>query len=323
MRTLLTRRLLAAIPLLLAVTFLTKALLVISPGNYLDTLRATPGIPRDYILHLEQLYHLDSHNIFERYWYWLLPALRGNLGFSYSKSAEVATLIGERVLNTLLLTGSAMFFSWLLAIPLGALGAVYRNRWPDRLVGAFSFFGLSIPSVFFSLLMVLLAAKTGLFPVGGIHNQVMWDVMTPGERFADTLWHLVLPATVLGTIGLAQYMRQLRGEMIDVLSQDYIRTARAKGLSRWRVVTRHALRNALNPLVTLFGFSLAFLLAGALLTEYVFAWPGLGTLIYEALRDKDEPVVMAATVMLVLMLVAGNVVADLLLAVLDPRIRVE
>jgi peptide/nickel transport system permease protein len=151
----------------------------------------------------------------------------------------------------------------------------------------------------------------------------MWDVMTPWQKFVDTIWHLVLPMIVLGTISLAQYVRQMRSEMIETLSQDYIRTAVAKGLSRRRVLFRHALGNAINPLVTLFGFSLATLLAGALLTEYVFGWPGLGTLIFDALSNKDEPIVMASVVMLVSMLVAGNVIADLMLATIDPRIRLE
>jgi peptide/nickel transport system permease protein len=323
MKTFLIRRVLAAIPLIIVVTFITKALLVASPGNFLDTIRLMPAISREHIAEMERVYHLDSNNVFERYWYWLWPALRGDFGFSFTKSAPVWSLIGERVLNTLLLTGSALVFSWLFAIPLGMLAAVYRNRWVDKLIGFISFFGLSIPSLFFSLLMILFAAKTGLFPVGGIHNQVMWDVMTPWERFVDTLWHLVLPMIVLGTIGLAQYVRQMRSEMIETLSQDYIRTARAKGLSGWRVLTRHALWNAINPLVTIFGFSLATLLAGALVTEYVFAWPGLGTLIFDALTNKDEPLVMAAVVMLVLMLVIGNLIADVLLAFIDPRIRLD
>src|SRR5262245_6657042 len=301
MKTFIIRRLLAAIPLIIVVTFITKALLVIAPGNYLDTLRLIPTISREYVAQMEQLYHLDSHNIFERYWYWFWPAVQGDFGYSFTKSAPVWVLIGERVLNTLLLTGSALVFSWVLSIPLGSLAAVYRNRWPDKLIGVASFFGLSIPSVFFSLLMILFAARTGLFPAGGIHNQVMWDVMSPWERFVDTLWHLILPMIVLGTIGMAQYVRQMRSEMIETLSQDFIRTARAKGLSRWRVLTRHAVRNAINPLVTLFGFSLASLLAGALLVEFVFGWPGLGSLIFDALSSKDEPVVMGSVVMLVLM----------------------
>jgi peptide/nickel transport system permease protein len=298
-------------------------MLVLSPGNYLDTIRLNPAISREYVEQMERLYHLDSNNVLERYWYWFWPAVQGDFGYSFTRSATVGSLIGERVLNTLLLTGSALVFSWLLAIPLGMIAAVHRNRWLDKIIGFVSFFGLSIPSVFFSLLMILFAAKTGLFPAGGIHDQVNWDVMNGWERFVDTMWHLFLPMIVLGTIGMAQYVRQMRSEMIETLSQDFIRTARAKGLSRWRVLTRHALGNAINPLITIFGFSLATLLAGALLTEYVFGWPGLGTLIFDALSSKDEPIVMASVVMLVLMLVAGNLIADLLLAIVDPRIRLE
>ena len=323
MRTFLIRRLLAAIPLIIAVTFITKAMLVLSPGNYLDSLKLTPGISADYIYRMERLYHLDSDNVFERYWYWLWPALRGDFGYSFLYRESVWGMIGERVWNTLLLTGSALIFSWGLAIPLGVLAGVYRNRWIDKLCSFISFFGLSIPSVFFSLLMILFAAKTGWFPVGGIHNQAMWDIMTPWQKFTDTIHHLVLPTIVLGTIGMAQYMRQMRSEMIETLGQDYIRTAKAKGISNRRVIIRHALGNAINPLVTLFGFSLAYLLAGALITEYVFAWPGLGTLVYDALTNKDEPLVMAAVTMLVLMLVIGNLIADVLLAIIDPRIRLE
>ena len=323
MRTFLIRRMLAAIPLIIFVTFFTKAMLVLSPGNFLDELRLKPNISHSYLERMEQKYHLDSKNVFVRYWYWLKPAVQGDLGDSFTTAAPVTTLIGNRLLNTLMLTGAALVFSWVLAIPLGVLAGVYRNRWADKLCSFISFFGLSIPGVFFSLLLILFAARTGWFPAGGIHDQINWDYMNGWQRFMDTLWHLVLPTIVLGTLGMAQYMRQMRSEMIETLSQDYIRTARAKGLSQRRIIFRHALGNALNPLVTLFGLSLAYLLAGALLTEYIFAWPGLGSLVYEALRDKDEPLVMAAVTMLVMMLVIGNLIADLLLAIIDPRIRLE
>lgn len=323
MQTFILRRLLAAIGLIIAVTFITNAMLVLSPGNFLDELRVQPNISPEYIAKLEEKYHLNSDNIFERYWYWFSASVRGDLGESYVYKAPITTLIGERIFNTLLLTGSALIFSWLLAIPFGVFAAVYRNRWIDKLSGFISYFGLSIPSVFFSLLAILFAAKTKLFPVGGIHDQVNWDYMNSWQRVVDTAWHLVLPTFVLGTIGMAQYMRQMRSEMIETLSQDFIRTARAKGLSMRRIIFRHALGNAINPIITLFGFSLANLLAGALLTEFVFGWPGLGTLIYDALTKKDEPLVMAAVSMLTLMLVVGNLVADILLAIIDPRIRLE
>jgi peptide/nickel transport system permease protein len=322
-RTFLIKRMLAAIPLIIAVTFITKAMLVLSPGDYLSHLAGIPSITPEFLELQRKYHHLDSNNVFERYWYWLWPALQGDFGYSYTKTQPVWDLLGERVLNTLLLTGSALGFSFGFGIPLGMLAAVYRNRWVDKVCGLISYFGLSIPSVFFSLLMVLFAARTRLFPVGGIHDQANLSYMSSGEKLLDLLSHLILPTIVLGTIGLAQYMRQMRSEMIETLSQDYIRTARAKGLSQNRILFRHALGNAINPLVTLFGFSLSNLLGGALLVEFVFGWPGLGTLIFDALEHKDEPLVMAAVVMLVLALVAGNLIADLILAAIDPRIRLE
>jgi peptide/nickel transport system permease protein len=322
-RTFLIKRVLAAIPLIIAVTFITKAMLVLSPGDYLSHLAGIPSITPEFLELQRKYYHLDSNNVLERYWYWLRPALQGDFGYSYTKTQPVWDLLGERVLNTLLLTGSALGFSFGFGIPLGILAAVYRNRWVDKMCGLISYFGLSIPSVFFSLLMILFAARTRLFPVGGIHDQANLSYMSSGEKLVDLLSHLVLPTIVLGTIGLAQYMRQMRSEMIETLSQDYIRTARAKGLSQNRILFRHALGNAINPLVTLFGFSLSNLLGGALLVEFVFGWPGLGTLIFDALLHKDEPLVMAAVVMLVLALVAGNLIADMILAAIDPRIRLE
>ncbi len=322
MKTFLLRRILFAIPLIVVVTFITKSMLVLAPGSYLDSLYGTPGISQEFIERQKRFHHLDTENVFERYWFWFWPAMRGDFGYSFRYRASVWGLIGERVVNTLMLTGAALIFSWGLAIPLGVLAAVRRNSWADRVCSFISFFGLSIPSVFFSLLMIMLAAKSGMFPVGSMRS-AYWDELNAWGRFLDLLWHLALPTVVLGTISLAQYMRQMRSEMIETLSQDFIRTARAKGLSQSRIVWRHAVPNAINPLVTLFGFSLAFLLAGALITEYVFAWPGLGTLVYESLVNKDEPMVMAAVTMLVLMLVAGNLIADLLLALIDPRIRLE
>ena len=324
MRTFLVKRLLSAIPLVLAVTFVTQALLVLSPYNYLTTLKEGKGMSDQALEVLTHQFHLESNNVFVRYWYWLWQSLHGNFGYSFKYNQAVWSLIWERMFNTLLLTGSALIISWGVAIPLGAIAAVKRDTWIDRTLGFFSFIGLSLPAVFFSLLMLLLAAKTGWFPLGQLHDEGRyWDTFSPIQKLGDVLWHLVLPATVLGTIGIGQYMRQMRGEMIETLSQDYITTAKAKGLSQWRIVTRHAIPNALNPLISLFGFSLAFLLAGAIVTEYIFSWPGMGRLTFEALRDKDEPLVMGTVVLLTLMLVAGSVISDLLLGFMDPRIRLE
>ena len=323
MKTFLIRRLLALIPLIIAVTFITQALLVASPGSYLSALMESPQVSKELIQQLKQEYHLESENVFVRYWYWLSEALQGNFGYSFKYQLPVWGLIWERLFNTLLLAVTALLISWGLAIPLGMLAAVKRNTWVDKIIGFISFFGLSIPSVFFSLLMVLFAAKTGWFPIDGMHDQRYWDDFTLLQKIRDVLWHLALPAFVLGTIGMAQYMRQMRSEMVETLSQDYIRTAKAKGLSSSRILFRHALGNAVNPIITLFGFSFAYLLAGSVLTETVFSWPGMGRLTVEALFAKDEPLVMASVVMLTVMLVLGSLLSDLLLAFIDPRIRLE
>jgi peptide/nickel transport system permease protein len=324
MRTFVLRRLLALIPLLLAVTFVTQALLVLSPGSYIDTLRdGRRSISPQLIELLTRQYHLESNNVFVRYWFWLWQALHGNFGYSFHYTISVWSLIRERTFNTLLLSVAALVISWGLAVPLGTLAAVKRDTWMDRAAGVVSYFGLSIPSVFFSLLMLLFAVKTGWFPTGGMHDQVHWDDFTLVQKIGDTLWHLALPSLVLGTIGMGQYARQMRAEMIETLGQDYIRTARAKGLGEFRIVIHHALGNAMNPLISLFGFSLAYLLAGAILTETVFSWPGLGRLTFEALTYKDEPLVMASVVLLTAMLVGGALISDLLLAFIDPRIRLE
>jgi peptide/nickel transport system permease protein len=318
MRTFVLRRLLALIPLLLAVTFITQALLVAAPGDYVTALeRISPELAKL----LRHQFHLDSHNVITRYWYWLWQALQGNFGFSFKYMTPVWGLVWQRLFNTLLLSSAALVISWGVAIPLGTLAAVKRGTWIDRSASFVAFLGLSMPAVFFALLMVMLAAKTGWFPIGGMRSEVYWDRFSSTQRIGDVAWHVILPAIVLGTMGIGQYMRQMRAEMIETLSQDYIRTAVAKGLSRSRVILRHALLNAINPMVSLFGFSIAYLLAGAVLTETVFAWPGMGLLTFEALRDKDEPLVMASVVLLTAMLVFGSLVSDLLLAAIDPRIR--
>ena len=323
MKTFITRRLLSLIPLLLAVSFITQALLIASPGNYVDVLSADPRVTRELRQLLIHQYHLESNNIFVRYWYWLWQALHGNFGLSFLYSTPVWTLVWQRLLNTLVLSVAALVISWGLAIPLGVISAVKRGRWLDRVIGFFSYLGLSMPVVFFSLILVMVAAATRWFPTGGMHNEAMWDTFSIPEKVGDTVWHVILPAMVLAIVSMGQYVRQLRSEMIETMGKDYIRTAVAKGLPQRRVILRHALGNAINPLVSLFGFSLAYLLAGAVLTETVFAWPGMGRLTFDALINRDEPLVMASVLLVTVMLAFGSMASDILLAIIDPRIRLE
>ena len=257
------------------------------------------------------------------YFAWLANAVGGELGESFQYKTSVAAVISSRLLNTLLLSGVALLIAWGLAIPLGVWSGVRPNSLVDYVCGATAYFGLSIPSVFLALLAVLLAYYTGWFPVGGMRDLVNWGGMSAGEKAVDLAHHLVLPAAVVGFHGLAGYMRQMRGQMVETMSADYVRTARSKGLARRTVIYKHALRNAINPLLTLLGFSLAGLLSGSFLVEVVMNWPGLARVVVDAVFARDEPLVMAAVLVATLMLVAGNLVADLLLALADPRIRLE
>lgn len=257
------------------------------------------------------------------YFAWLGNVLKGELGQSYLYKRSVGEVIKERLLNTLLLSVVALILAWGLAIPLGVASGVRPNSLVDHTCGAVAYFGLSIPAVFLALLAVLFAYYTGWFPVGNMRDLVKWDDMTLWEKTVDVAHHTFLPASVVGLRQLAGYMRQMRGQMVETMSADYVRTARAKGLSNRVVLYKHALRNAINPLVTLFGFSIAGLLSGSFLVEVVMNWPGLAQALVNAIFRQDEPLVMAAVLMAALMLVMGNLISDVLLVLVDPRIRVD
>lgn len=258
------------------------------------------------------------------YFAWLWRVVRHqDLGQSFQHSRSVADVMIDAVSNTLTLSIAALLIAWGLAIPLGVWSGVKPNSLVDHVCGAVAYFGLSVPSVFLALLAILFAYTTGLFPVGGVRDLIAWEDMSFGERALNRAHHLALPAFVVGFTSLAGYMRQMRGQMVETMSQDYIRTARAKGVSERRVTFRHALRNAINPLVTLLGFSLSALLSGSFLVEVVMNWPGLARVVVDAIFAKDEPLVLASVLMAAVMLVVGNMVADLLLAWVDPRIRVQ
>jgi peptide/nickel transport system permease protein len=242
-----------------------------------------------------------------------------DFGESFSRHQPVFAVLREGLGATLLLASAAALVTWGLAIPLGVWAAVHRNGWQDRVLSMTAFVGLSVPEVLSGLLLLYLAARTGLFPVGGMRS-LDWESMGPPARVLDILRHLALPALVTGLVPLASRMRQMRGTLLDVLGLDYVTTARAKGLPERTVVFKHALRNALNPLITLFGYTLGALVSGSLVAEIVFAWPGLGRITYEALITRDTYLVLGGVLMASVVLVLGNLAADLLLAIADPRI---
>ncbi len=321
MKTYIIKRFLHMIPLLLGITFFSFMIISLAPGDFLTTMTQNPQISAETIDALRIKYGLDKP-WYIQYIKWLWNALHLDFGYSFANQVPVFTLIGQRMFNTFILAFSAALFAWGLSIPLGIISAVRQNTWVDRSSSFVSFIGLSIPEVFFALIMVLFAARTGWFPVGGMKS-IDFEYMSYPQQIIDVLHHLILPTIVLGSISMAGRMRQMRANLLDTLLQDYIQTARAKGLSERVVIYKHALRNAINPLITLFGFSFARLLSGAFLVEVVMSWPGLGRLTLDALFTRDLYLVMSSLLMASVMLILGNLIADILLSFSDPRIQYE
>jgi len=315
------KRLLVAIPMLLGIALLTFVLMRISPGNYLDTVRMDPQFSKETIARYEQLYGLDKP-LFYQYVQWVKNLSRLELGYSFYYNVPVYKIIGERIWNTFVLSLAAFLLTWCVAIPLGIWAALNRNRFADRAIQFFSCIALSLPSFFLGMILLFWASQTGILPLGGMHSPDCESFGWPG-RLADLLKHLAIPTMALSIGSIAALQRIMRGNMLEVLEQKYILTARAKGLSERRVVYHHALRNAINPLITLLGYEFSSLLSGAALIEIICSWPGLGSLMLTAVRSKDVYLVMASMMMGGVLFIIGNLLADIALAKADPRIRYD
>jgi len=313
------RRLLQVVPLLLGISALTFLLLQLAPGDFLTTVSENPQVSAAALEQMRRNFGLDQPWYVQYLLYLKNIFLHFDFGESFAYHRPVFVVLRSGLLNTLLLASAAMVVTWGLAIPLGVIAAVRQHTPVDRALSVGAFVWLSLPEVLTGLLLLMLAARTGWFPVGGMHSDDA-SSMGAAARALDVARHLVLPAVVVGLIPLASRMRQMRASLLDVLRLDYVTTARAKGLSEGRVVVGHALRNAMNPLITLFGFTLGSLVSGSFVAETIFSWPGLGSITLEALRSQDQYLVLGAVLMASFVLVLGNLVADLLLAVADPRI---
>ena len=321
MRTYVVRRLLQLIPLLLGIAALTFLLLYLAPGDFLNTMAENPAISQETLDAMRRNFGLDQPP-WVQFGLYLRNLATGDFGQSFSRHQPVFTVIREGLLNTLLLATAGAMVTWGLAIPLGVIAAVRQHTWVDRGLSFLAFIWLSVPEVLSGLLLLMLAVRTGWFPAGGMHS-LDWNDLSAFGKLGDLASHLALPALTVGLIPLAGRMRQMRGNLLDVLRLDYVTTARAKGLDERAVVYKHALRNALNPLITLFGFTLGSLVSGSFVAEIIFSWPGLGRITLEAIQTQDQYLVMGAVLMASTVLVLGNLAADLLLAVADPRIRYE
>ena len=320
MRTFLLRRLLQTIPLLLGISALTFALLQLAPGDFLATMADNPQVSPAALEAMRHRFGLD-----QPWWTQYLLYLKNvffhlDFGESFSRHQPVFAVLRTGLANTLLLASAAAVVTWGLAIPLGVVAAVKQYGWADRTLSLFAFLWLSVPEVLSGLLLVWFADSTGWFPISGMRH-LDYDLFGPLQKLGDLLSHLALPALTVGLIPLAGRMRQMRSSLLDQLRLDYVTTARAKGLPESQVVARHALRNALNPLITLFGFTLGSLVSGSFVAETIFSWPGLGSLTLEALQAQDQYLVMGSVLLASGVLIAGNLVADVLLAIADPRIR--
>lgn len=284
---------------LLGVSVLTFLFVELAPGDYFAEMRLDPRIAPETVAGLRARYGLESP-LPVRYLRWLGAALRGDFGYSFAYGIPAAPLVWARACNTLALTATAMAFAWLIAVPLGAWCAWRRGRWMDRLCAGGLAGLMAVPELLLALALLMLAVRTGWFPAGG---------------------HLFLPACALALAMLPVLARHTRASVAEVLETPFILAARAHGISPARLLFRHALPAAANPLVTLFGFSLGGLLSGSLAVEAVMSWPGLGALLLEAILARDVYIVVAGVMLSTVMLAAGNLAADLLLYAADPRIR--
>lgn len=314
----LIRRLINMIPLIIGITFLSFLVMSLVPGNFLSTLKLNPRISPQVIKQMEAQFGLDQPLLI-RYFKWLWSVLHLNLGISLAYRVSVTSLITTRAVNTIILSACAMLFAWVVAIPIGIIVAVNQNSIWDRVLSFLAFFGMSVPNFFLAFLMMWVALQTGWFPIGGTYS-VDYATLDFWSQIADRINHLILPVFVLGTAGMAGLMRLMRSQILEIKNAEFVRTARAKGLSERVVIYKHVLRNALNPFVTMAGYSLGDLLGGAALVEAVMNLQGLGLLLLDAVRQLDIYLVMGSVLVGTVLLLVGNLLADIALVAVDPRV---
>ena len=317
----LLRRLASSVAIVFAVVTFVFILIHLAPGQpcVIGEGITDPEICRQLI----RQFGLDQP-ILVQYWRYLVELLHGDLGYSFALHRPVRDALVDTVPFTLQLAGAALLLDFTLGLGLGIYQALRANRLPDVVLGNITLFVYSLPTFWLALILLLLfGEKLRLFPVGGPSDPVLCPTVDSLYCFIDRIWHLALPAATLGLVGAAGTARFQRAAMLEVARQDFIRTARAKGLPERRVVLHHQLRNALLSFITRFGLTFPFLLTGAVLIETIFAWPGMGRLTVDAILRRDYAVVTATALIASTFVVAGSLLADILLGLADPRIRVH
>lgn len=309
------KRLLYAIPVFLGITFVIYTLINLAPGGPLSVLAASGEMSLNDLEALKISMGLDKPIVI-RYFIWLGDLLHGDFGISYRTSQEVSLMISQRIMPSLMLTGTGILAAMLVGVPLGIISAYKPNSVWDHISTFISFIGASVPNFFLSLLLIyVLAVKLKWFPTSGMQSSGM------SGNLLDLLHHLALPAFVCGIQPIGNYIKQTRSSVLEVLNEEYIKTARSKGLTNVVIVLKHAFRNALIPIVTTISLSIPFLIGGAVVTEQIFAWPGIGSLMITAITSRDYPVIMGVAVLICGVVLVANLILDLIYAALDPRIK--
>ena len=316
----LIQRLLEAVPILLGLSVIMFALLAFAPGDPIDLMlsNAPQSVGVD-VAALKRAYGLDQP-VPVRYVRWLGRVVRGDLGWSIQDRTPVRQMLAERIPRSLLLMGSGLLLAVVIAVPVGIYAALRQYSFGDYLVSIVGFVGFSVPLFWLGLgLIYIFSVKLRWLPPGGYSSQAATGVTT----IADLLRHLILPMVVIAMYNMAATMRYTRSAMLEVIHQDYVRTARAKGLSESAVTVRHAARNALIPVVTVLALTLPALIGGAPVTESIFSWPGVGQLLVQSVVAGDLIVAQSVLMLLAAMVLAANILADVAYVLIDPRIRYE
>ena len=307
------KRLLELIPVLILVSIFSFFIIQASPGDPIDNY-VRPGMTEEQIEDIKEEYELDG-SMAQQYFRWMSHIMRGDLGTSIHQNRPVVDIIAERLPATLMLMGTALAFSLMIAIPLGLWAGLRKNKRSDNIISLISYLGISIPPFWLAMIgIILFSLKLHLLPSGGMHTV---NVNTA----ADLLWHMILPAFVLSLNKMAIFTRYIRSNTISQLEEDYVQTAMAKGTGKRKILFRHVLKNCLLPIITLAGINIAGLVCGSFVVETIFSWPGIGRLAMDAVGNRDFPLIMGYTMFSCIILIFGNLIADVLYAVADPRIR--
>ncbi len=327
----LLRRLLYAVPLLWGILTLVFFIMHAAPGDPSAMYLLNPNVSQEVVEQIRSNWGLDEP-LAVQYWSWLVNFASGDFGLSLAQQRPISAILADRIPNTLLLSGTALVLIFLIGIALGVIQAVRQYSTLDNVLTFGALLIYSMPTFWLGLMLILIFAHLSYqidgwpellrFPASGT-TSIQYDMLGFFGKLGDRIHHLILPAFALGVGSAASVARYTRSSMLEVVRQDYIRTARAKGVPGHRVIMKHALRNAMLPIITLLGLYLPFLLSGSVLVEYVFAWPGMGDTIIKAILQRDYPLVMATSFVFAVMVVIGNLLADVLYAVVDPRIRYE